>query len=154
MTFASPMGSGNFRAAPLNFTDEECATFVKGVSELNVDLLNRTLDFRLHQTEDPTHLGIIWKVLEEKTSFQIDAYTHRNVSIFSIILLDCQAVEHNFGVSMNSQIEGCFHSIAFEYRAHVRFGPSGNLSITRDDKVEDRDRMMAKLLFRSPMELF
>jgi len=92
---------------------------------------------------------VIWKILHDKISFQIDTYTSQQESAFSIILLDCFATDHSFSMSYND-VGPATHRLTLRYRQAIRMGANGDLSFGQDDRVSDSDFMMAKIIAISP----
>jgi hypothetical protein len=148
-----PMRCGDFRLFPLKVSDEEAREFTTSVLNIQVDLINKELDINFCQKQSQAAFDVAWALATvSETNFQLDAYTSRNQSIFSIIFLDCEPKEHNFCLHYDSLDNSCNHQIALKYREHVRFGPNGEMSHTKQDRSDDKDKVLAKLLFRHPKD--
>ena len=150
------MRAGNFRVVPLDFADEEIRAFLLSVRSVELSVVQKTIALDLFQLSHPLGLGPIWRCLNEKISLQIDGFTHRAESLFSIIALECEAINHTFRLTneVTADNECCSHQIVMKYRTQIRIGPNGDLKYCENDKVSDADRMLAKLLFKSPHEDF
>jgi hypothetical protein len=138
---------GSFRVTPMGFSEEDACNFAASILGYDINLVIKQISIKLVQLDNS--LSPIWDIINEKVSFQIDAYDENGSSIFSIVVLDCEAVEHNFGMSYtDTNSDVCEHNIVLKYRQHLRLGPNGALSVGEKDNVSDSDRMMTKLNFR------
>jgi len=147
---AQPLTAGNFRIAPLNFSVEETSAFQTSVREIEINAVAKTITLRVFQMEDSASLGVTWRILHEKVALQLDAYTRQGNSAFSIVALDCKAIDHQFTLSSETAADAANHHIIVQYRKVLRLGPNGDMSVGKEDDVSDADRMLTKLLMRPP----
>ena len=151
--FVEPMINSNFRAHPVGFEEYQTEIFVKTLLDFNVDLLKKTFGVRFYQADEEKALGIVWRMIDDPFNFQMNGYSGRSESTFSVIFLDCEVTSHEFALSVTPTIDGDYgsHVLTMSYREHVRFGSNGSLVVSQTDKVSDADRMLAKLLLKSPL---
>lgn len=145
----TPLHNGSFRVVPMGLPEEEIEVFLAGLQDFEINMATRHFGLSVLQLESAQSLGAVWRVLNEKISFQIDAYANKGgTTIFSIVALDCEAIDHNFAMSFTDNSRVCTHRISFKYREHLRLGANGSLADGKEDIVSDADRMLTKLTFR------